>query len=356
MSSTTKKKPDFISSFSNGSLVEEDKAGYKFSESFNYWIFKYGDIVYKVYKKPVTKENESIETHLMEKLERNAGLLSPDLEFTLWVLEQNDDSFKLLPIAESQGNVIHFVFRMNFFPANRMANFLIEKGKLNQSHLALICESLWEFHSRTKSISDRYTGTCDHMQKIFDDLVYQSKKYLHRTFSQAVINMTTAPVQRFLAENKRLFFLRAKNEKIRETHRCLVPSKICVLKDKAIFIPMHFDNVIQSFSDVASDLADFALSLQMKGMKELSNDFVSHYVKISNDKEVLEIMPFYLVLKAYQRGLYESLKLSLLGEDSETLERASNYYDKAAELATELSNLVTTKSRNKPVNQEPILD
>ena len=336
---------DIAQLFSSGSLVSEPKESYKQKETFNYYTFKFGNVIYKVYKKPVNLAQEAVETHLMRKLEDSAMLLSPDLKFELWSLENVDGEIKLLPINESEGQILHFVFKMQFFPQNKLASHLMEKEKLDTSHLKLICEHLYEFHSRTKFITDKYTGTCDHLQKIFDDLVYQSKKYLHRTFSSAVINMTCAPVQRFLNENKRLLFLRMKNEKIKETHRCFVPSKIFVLKDKAVFIPMHFDNVIQSFSDVTSDIADFVLSLQMSNLKSLSENFVDHYVEISGDEEIYEIMPFYLVLKAYQRGLYESYKLNILGEDDTLLKSATNYYDKAAELATELSNLVTQKKR-----------
>ncbi|KAK3596143.1 hypothetical protein CHS0354_027413 [Potamilus streckersoni] len=344
------KKKDFISFFNESQTIPENKSGAKLTETFNYWIFRYEDIVYKVLKKEIKPVSAAIEAHYMEKLQKNAHTLSPNLGFEVWSLELNNGKYELLPLEESEGNTVHFVFKMVYLAPAKMLSTLIEKNKLEFKHLKIVCESLHDFHKRADVMSDRYTGTHDHMQKIFDDLVFQSKKHLHKTFSEAVINMTTAPAQRFLAEHKRLLFSRMKNGRIREIHRCFIPSKICIGKDEALFIPMHFDSISQNYNDVASDVADLVFSLLQSDYKDLSQKFLDHYYRISKDEEMRDLMLFYLVLKGYQRGLYESLKLSMVQDPEEQeliLSRAVASYDKAATLATELSSSVTQKIRSR---------
>lgn len=63
------------------------------------------------------------------------------------------------------------------------------------------------------------------------------------------------------------------------------------------------------YGDVASDVAFLAMELDAMGRPDLSAAFIDEYITVTDDKELREVLPFYMCYRAWVRGKVLSFQL-----------------------------------------------
>ncbi|PIP06638.1 MAG: hypothetical protein COX52_06595, partial [Syntrophobacterales bacterium CG23_combo_of_CG06-09_8_20_14_all_48_27] len=139
-------------------------------------------------------------------------------------------------------------------------------------------------------------------------------------------------VEDFIAKNANLFARRVAEGRIRDCHGDLHAAHICFTDDIVIYDCIEFNDRFR-YADVASEVAFLAMDLDRYQRADLSQYFVSTYVKLGHDDELLELLSFYKCYRACVRGKVESFKLDdpYISEEekAKVLTAAQTYFELA---------------------------
>lgn len=309
----------------------------KYQESQNYWIFKTGKKIYKVKKTENTKSAVSLEEVFCKEI---VGLIqqhSPGLEPELVTLIQQADSFYFTDQPNTTSELMFHAIKMNQLPERCFLDIIINKEKLTESILDPVCNYLYNFHQNTQISDSKDQGTPDSLNLRLQDLIYQSKKYLNITITQTMIDLILRPLEKYLSDNRKLFLRRIKKQAIKKVHGCFIPRKININKDEVMVLAKTSDPLRNCYFDVASDLSDLTVQLRNADLNDLSDYFVTKYCKLSNDREVKQVLPVYQALKCLTLGLENSIAMQQTTKNEETIKQtATKYYEHAIDVVNQL--------------------
>jgi hypothetical protein len=90
-------------------------------------------------------------------------------------------------------------------------------------------------------------------------------------------------------------------------------------------------------SDVIAEISFMAMDLDFHGRKDLAEVFVQEYQRLSNDKDIPELLDFYKCYRAYIRGkinCFTSEDVNLTAKEKEkTINDARKYFQLARSYA-----------------------
>lgn len=334
MSKKKSAKPDIYRSFMTEGFFPNANKITKFEESENYWIFKTGKKVIKVKKKIGRTSTIPLEEIFCREIVALLQAHSPALEAQAISVIKSGDAFLIDWDHSHSETPSYFAICMNQLPDRGFLSNLISQNKLTEPILKQVSQHLVDFHQSTKVSDSKDAGTPELISTKLDDLFYQSKKYLNVTITQAIIDMTFRPMQKYLTDNRKLLLKRIKKENIRLVHGCLIPRKIHAAKEGINLLGKTNDPLKNRFNDVASDLADLTVELNLAGLPESSKYLADTYAKISGDREIKQVLPLYQALRCLDLGLKHSI-LSNQSDDtcSETEKSlARRYYEQTIEV------------------------
>lgn len=327
-------KPNFYSTFMQEGFFPGANKIIKFQESENYWIFKTGQKVFKVKKEIETASSVPLEEIFCREVVDQIKSHSPGLEPEVLTVKKSKGSYIIDWENTLSEKPEYYIISMNQIPDRGFLSNIIEKKKLTEATLAQISQHLFQFHQQTKVCESKETGSPDLLLTKLDDLFYQSKKYLNVTITKAIIDMTFRPLQRYLADNRKLFFKRIRKDHIRLIHGCLIPRKIHSSKEGIFLLGRTTDPVKHRYNDITADLADFTVELNRFDLPDFSDYFIDSYIKVSADKELKNILPIYQAIRCLNLGLKHSI-YSAQTEDKTAKEEqmlAKNYYEQTVEV------------------------
>ncbi len=327
-------KPEFYRSFMKEGFFPNSNKITRFEESENYWIFKTGAKIYKVKKEAEVKSAVPLEEIFCNEISRQIQLHSPDLECQVFNVKKDNDSF----VVDWNNNIaskpVNYMLAMNQLSDRGFLSNIIKKNKLSESNLNQICTHLINFHEKAKTSESKDDGSPDMLTSKFENFYYQSKKFLGVTITKAMIDMTLRPLKRYLVDNRKTYLRRLKQGNIRMVQGCFIPRKIHVTKDGVNVLGKTSDPLKERYNDVASDVADLTVELQMAGQKEMSNYFINKYCQLSGDKEISTVLPVHQALKCLNLGLKYSIRINEFdGKESDCIKRlAKKYYEQTIEV------------------------
>jgi len=337
MSPTKKSRPVFYNILMEKGFFPDSNKIIKYQESQNYWIFKTGKKIYKVKKTENTKSAVSLEEVFCKEI---VGLIqqhSPGLEPELVTLIQQADSFYFTDQPNTTSELMFHAIKMNQLPERCFLDIIINKEKLTESILDPVCNYLYNFHQNTQISDSKDQGTPDSLNLRLQDLIYQSKKYLNITITQTMIDLILRPLEKYLSDNRKLFLRRIKKQAIKKVHGCFIPRKININKDEVMVLAKTSDPLRNCYFDVASDLSDLTVQLRNADLNDLSDYFVTKYCKLSNDREVKQVLPVYQALKCLTLGLENSIAMQQTTKNEETIKQtATKYYEHAIDVVNQL--------------------
>lgn len=327
-------KPEFYKTFMKEGIFPNSNKITRFEESENYWIFKTGPKIYKVKKKEEVQSSVSLDEIFCNEVVHQIQKNSPSLEAEIFRVFKEGSTYSVDWSKQNQGKALYYMIAMNQLPERGFLQNLIVKNKLNRSTLEKVASHLVSCHKQADISKSKDDGSPENLRSIIENLFYQSKKYLGQTITQAMIDMTFRPLEKYLIDNKKLFLKRIKQEQIKMIHGCYVPRKIHVTKEGVNVLGKTSDPLKNRFNDIASDLADLTVELRLADLKELSEDFINKYCELTEDKDIRQVLPVYQAVKCLTLGLKHSIQFGTQdpadAEASKT--SASRYYKQTIEV------------------------
>ncbi len=273
------------------------------------FVFLTDDYVYKV-KKPVNLGYLDYTTldkrqfYCQQELTLNRRLCP---EVYLGVVPIIQDKYSTF--IERQGEVIEYAVKMRRLPQEAMMDTLLAHNQVSPEMLNSIAQKLVQFHRKAATNADISAfGSLDTIRQNTDENFSQTEKYIGNTISQTQHQRIKDYTDRVLKENAHLFHKRVADSRIRDCHGDLHAAHICLINGICIYDCIEFNDRFR-YCDVASEVAFLAMDLDHYGRADLSRIFVSDYVSLSQDREITELLNFYLCYRAYVRGKVNCFKL-----------------------------------------------
>jgi uncharacterized protein len=208
------------------------------------------------------------------------------------------------------GKVIDYAVRMKRLPGDRMLDRLLQEGKVTGDGIRRIASVIGEFHllaERSGEI-DGY-GSVELIRRNWEENFRQIAPFVSSTLAESDLRLLRAWVERFLEDRSDLFAHRVSGGHIRDCDGDLHSENICLDDRVYIFDCIEFNSRFR-FSDTASDIAFLLMDLEFRGRRDLAEVLLDEYLTVTGDREMLGVLDFYRVYRAFVRGKVESFRLN----------------------------------------------
>lgn len=178
----------------------------------------------------------------------------------------------------------------------RMDN-LVKARKINKKIINSLTEILVQFHNNAptnKKISN-----------------FAQPKIMKRKFNENFLTISKLgkidpifeyKLNSFLKNNNDLFYQRIRESKIRDIHGDLYLKNIFIINNKFyLYDRIEFNDYLR-YADIVEDVAHLAMDLDFHHRADLAKHFISQYIKISNDKNIKNLVYFMMCFKACVRA------------------------------------------------------
>jgi aminoglycoside phosphotransferase family enzyme len=297
------------------------------------FLFLAGDYVYKV-KKPVDLgylDYTTLEKRLFfcqQELELNRRLC-PEIYLEVVPIVSRQGQIRL----DGRGEIIEYAVKMRQLPGERMMDKLLPQDKVTEEMVVRIAEKLAEFHGKARTSPEiNAYGKPDAIMVNTEENFIQTEKYVDISIPFLKYHYIKDYTNDFIKKNKSLFDKRIKEGRIRDCHGDLHAAHVCLSNGIYIYDCIEFNDRFR-YGDVASEVAFLAMDLDRYKRADLSQAFVNAYARLSQDKEMLQLLNFYKCYRAYVRGKVSSFMLDdpHISEEEKTsaLAAARKYFELA---------------------------
>jgi len=278
------------------------------------YVFLTGEIVYKI-KKPVTFS--FVDYHTLEQrrhfCRREVALnrvLAPDVYQGVVTVRSDKGHIHI----GRRGRILEYAVQMRQILAEQFLSARIAAGRVAPEAIDMVAERLASFyqHARTGPQVSRW-GTSQRLRENarenFAQMVGTGERYISAAKEQYIEAFT----ERFLQQAEALLRRRIAQGFVRDGHGDLRAEHVFYVgepqkpADIGVIDRLEFGARYRC-GDVAADLAFLEMDLRAQGRPDLAERLIGAYVGISNDFDVLELLPYYGCYRAYVRGKVESLR------------------------------------------------
>lgn len=212
------------------------------------------------------------------------------------------------------GQVIDYAVVMQRLPAEATLAARVAAGTATPELLTAVASPIARFHASfptTRYISD--FGAPGVIRGNWEENFTQMRPYIGRVLEQATFERISLYVHEFLASYAELLHTRVRQGHIRDCHGDLRLQHIYIL-DHAGSLSIYVIDCVEfnerfRYSDVAAEIAFLTMELDAAGRADLSRAFVDAYVRLTDDRALYELLPFYACYRACVRGKVLSLQL-----------------------------------------------
>jgi aminoglycoside phosphotransferase family enzyme len=296
-------------------------------------LFKADDQLYKIKKLGNEYATLAVKEAFCREECRLSQRFNPNWPLeVLPVMEHNGE----LKIGGTEGEIIEYALKMEALADQWSLSQLLAKDKLTIKHISKIATRIAEIHAVSPA-KDRAaeSGKPEPFRALCDDMLFQLKRYFEASLTQPILDMIRHPLEKFINDNKRLFNKRQKKGRIVLGHGAFLPEHIFVYGDKVHFISPQEVQKKLAVLDVANDVSSLTVELARMGKTELFDAFVQQYLEVSNDQDLLKMLPLYQTYCALKQGVKTcELKVSQQNDDLGTL--AMDYFNLAVRFSREI--------------------
>ncbi len=265
------------------------------------WVFLTSRHAYKL-KKPVRYDYLDFSTLTARKIYCEEELrLNRDLAPGVYIA--------VVPLArdaagdarvEGQGTVIDWLVKMRRLPAERMLDYLIERGACQPADVHAVAESLSHFYKSSEPIG---LSGGDYRE------LYANKIRANRAgLSEPAFGLSTDLVKsvndaqdEFLMRFPGMLDRRAIEDRIVEGHGDLRPEHVCLQSPPVIFDRLEFNRAFRII-DAADELAYLAMECERLGAPQVESELFGVYRRITGDHPPPELVRFYKAHRACVRA------------------------------------------------------
>ena len=305
----------------------------KLRETSTSFLFKADDQLYKIKKLGNEYATLAVKEAFCREECRLSQRFNPNWPLeVLPVMEHNGE----LKIGGTEGEIIEYALKMEALADQWSLSQLLAKDKLTIKHISKIATRIAEIHavSPAKDTAAE-SGKPESFRALCDDMLFQLKRYFEASLTQPILDMIRHPLEKFIDDNKRLFSKRQKKGRIVLGHGAFLPEHIFVCGDQVHFISPQEVQKKLAVLDVANDVSSLTVELARMGKTELFDAFVQQYLEVSNDQDLLKMLPLYQTYCALKQGVKTcELKVSQQNDDLGTL--AMDYFNLAVRFSREI--------------------
>ncbi|HBR59455.1 MAG TPA: hypothetical protein DEA86_03170 [Deltaproteobacteria bacterium] len=305
----------------------------KLRETSTSFLFKADDQLYKIKKLGNEYATLAVKEAFCREECRLSQRFNPNWPLeVLPVMEHNGE----LKIGGTEGEIIEYALKMEALADQWSLSQLLAKDKLTIKHISKIATRIAEIHAVSPA-KDRAaeSGKPEPFRALCDDMLFQLKRYFEASLTQPILDMIRHPLEKFINDNKRLFNKRQKKGRIVLGHGAFLPEHIFVCGDQVHFISPQEVQKKLAVLDVANDVSSLTVELARMGKTELFDAFVQQYLEVSNDQDLLKMLPLYQTYCALKQGVKTcELKVSQQNDDLGTLAMA--YFNLAVRFSREI--------------------
>ncbi|NHJ03128.1 MAG: hypothetical protein EAX86_13405 [Candidatus Heimdallarchaeota archaeon] len=277
----------------NASAYEHPVKSIEIRETHISWVFLTGNFAYKVKKEIKFGDILDFSTldlrkkYCHEEIELNSRF-SPEIYLDVIAIDSKGK-------INGEDEIIEYGVRMKQMPEDRLMSQLLEKNLVSEQAVKNIARELADFHKKTNKVPE--WGELKYIGEKWDENFRTTSQFrkIDKNFKTKICG--------FLDGNKGLFQERINENRITDNHGDLQSQNIFILPNEEIKI---FDciefNPLLRYGDVAEDVGFLAMDLDFWGKSELSNTFLSEYIKESKDELLEDIIYFFKCYRAYVRG------------------------------------------------------
>lgn len=207
------------------------------------------------------------------------------------------------------GKVIDYAVLMKRLPGERMLDRLLVEGKVGEEDIRRIARVIGEFHlhAERRAEIDSY-GSIEVIRRNWEENFRQVAPFIPGILTGNDLLLLREWVEQFLEEQSILFAQRVSSGHIRDCDGDIHSENICLDDRVYIFDCIEF-NARFRFSDTASDIAFLLMDLEYRGRRDLAEILVEEYLTVTDDHEMLGVLDFYRVYRAFVRGKVEGFRL-----------------------------------------------
>ncbi|NVN89865.1 MAG: AAA family ATPase [Desulfuromonadales bacterium] len=283
------------------------------------WIFLTDSHAYKI-KKPVDFGFLNFTTidrrrfYCNEEVKYNNRLCPKGIYEGVVELRQTAGGASFL----GDGQILDYAVKMKRLPAERMLDRLIVNNNVSVSEIRDVARVIAKFHLSTPtSPSVSEFGRLDRILFNWNENFEQTNTFENTSLPGSEREYIKIWVSLFAEQNAEIFERRIKNGFIRECDGDIHLENICLVDG----IPYIFDciefNERFRCCDTAADIAFLLMDLDFHCRRDLSGEALAAYHDTTGDDEMLVLLDFYKIYRAFVRGKIESFHSNDMGIDQQ---------------------------------------
>jgi len=233
-------------------------------------------------------------------------------------------------LFNGQGKVIDYAVKMKRLPEERMLDRLLREGNVTDDDIRRIARTIGEFHlTAVQGEEINGYGSTTSIRLNWDENFQQITEFVPLVITKRDLHIIMDWVDIFLSEHEGLFAERISRGHIRDCDGDIHMENICLADHIYIFDCIEFNNRFR-YSDTAADIAFLLMDFDFHERRDFSGIFLSEYIEITGDRNVIMVLDFYKIYRAFVRGKVESFRLldpNIPEDEKRTAqERATRYF------------------------------
>ena len=282
------------------------------------WIFLTGLYAYKIKKQ--LKFGKILDFSTLKLRKRfcqkevvlNKFLCSDMYQGVVKIVKENGKNGNNMRIVnqEENGRALEYAVKMLEIPQKFRMDNLLASGKVTLKTIESLTKTLVKFHRCTPTNAKiKNFGYPESMEK-----------KIHENFDTLAKLKTVDPkfeniLILFVKKNKKLFYQRIRENKIRDIHGDLYLKNIFILENNKFYLydRIEFNDDLR-YADIAEDVAHLSMDLDYHKRSDLRKHLISQYIEKSSDINLENLVYFLMCYKACIRS-----KVSLFHAKNETI-------------------------------------
>jgi aminoglycoside phosphotransferase family enzyme len=282
------------------------------------WIFLTGLYAYKIKKQVKFGKILDFSTLKLRKkfcqkeVVLNKFLCGDMYQGVVKIVKENGKNGNNMRIVnqEENGRALEYAVKMLEIPQKFRMDNLLASGKVTLKTIEILTKTLVKFHRCTPTNAKiKNFGYPESMEK-----------KIHENFDTLAKLKTVDPkfentLILFVKKNKKLFYQRIREDKIREIHGDLYLKNIFILENNRFYLydRIEFNDDLR-YADIAEDVAHLSMDLDYHKRSDLRKHLISQYIEKSSDINLEKLVYFMMCYKACIRS-----KVSLFHAKNETI-------------------------------------
>jgi aminoglycoside phosphotransferase family enzyme len=282
------------------------------------WIFLTGLYAYKIKKQLKFGKILDFSTLKLRKkfcqkeVVLNRFLCGDMYQGVVKIVKENGKNGNNMRIVnqEENGRALEYAVKMLEIPQKFRMDNLLASGKVTLKTIEILTKTLVKFHRCTPTNAKiKNFGYPESMEnKIHENFNTLAKlKTVDPKFENTLIL--------FVKKNKKLFYQRIREDKIREIHGDLYLKNIFILENNRFYLydRIEFNDDLR-YADIAEDMAHLSMDLDYHKRSDLRKHLISQYIEKGSDINLENLVYFLMCYKACIRS-----KVSLFHAKNETI-------------------------------------